>query len=280
MRAAIPFLALLLPAAAPAATTADLAELFAADRGFAAAAQDRPLPAALAAMFADHVVMIAGGVPTHVRGKAAAEAKLAAGGADAQGEWAPAGGGISADGSHGYTYGRLTVRVPGRPVAIQKYLSWWEKGPDGWRVAAFVRRAGAAGPIAAAPPVIGRARHTDDAAGTLRAAEQAFSDRAQRIGLRAAFAEFGRAESINIGAAPGIAIGADAIAAGVAGPDPTSPVSWRADEVRAAPSGDLGISIGHIRFNGPPPAGAPAAIPFFTIWARPEAADPWRYVAE
>jgi hypothetical protein len=29
-----------------------------------------------------------------------------------------------------------------------------------------------------------------------------------------------------------------------------------------------------------PAAGQPAAFPFFTVWHRPDAAAPWRYVAE
>lgn len=273
--------ALLLPAAAFAATPADYEALLAADGAFAEAGRDKPLPEALTAMFAEDVVMVAGGEPTHVRGRAAAAAQLAGKNADARAIWAPVGGGVSADGRHGYSYGGMRVRAPGKPEVAVKYLSYWVKGPAGWRVAAYARRGSPEpAPLAAAPPVIGRARHRDDAAATLTAAEQAFSDRAQSVGLRAAFAEFGRPDSINIGAAPGIAIGATAIAEGVAGPEPVSPLSWRADEVRVAASGDMGLSIGHIRFNGAPPPGAPAAIPFFTVWARPEAADPWRYVAE
>lgn len=281
MRFILALLALLVPAALAAATPADLDRLLAADRAFAEAARDRKLPEALSATFADDVVMIAGGSPSHVRGRAAATAKLAERNAEATAEWAPVGGGISADGQHGYSYGGMTVRAPGKPDTQLKYLSYWVKGPAGWRVAAYARRgAPEVKPLVSAAPVIGKARRKDDAAATLTAAEKAFSDRAQQVGLRAAFAEFGRPDSVNIGAAPEIAVGADKIAQGVGGPEPTSPLSWSADEVRVAASGDMGLSIGHIRFNGAPPPGAPEAIPFFTVWARPEAGDPWRYVAE
>ena len=59
-----------------------------------------------------------------------------------------------------------------------------------------------------------------------------------------------------------------------------SPVSWSADDVLVAPSGDFGVTFGMIRPNGPPPEGQPAAIPFFTIWMRDGPDQPWRYVAE
>ena len=47
-----------------------------------------------------------------------------------------------------------------------------------------------------------------------------------------------------------------------------SPVSWAPDRVVVAASGDLGVTIGMIRPNEPPPAGAAPGFAFFTIWYR------------
>lgn len=277
----LPFV--LIAAAAPAATQADLDALLAADRAAGKAAEGREPAEALSALFDEDVVLVAGRQPIYARGKAAARARLLEN-PDNKGAtiaWSPVGGGISADAAHGYTYGQMTVTPAGKPATALKYLAYWVKTPAGWRIAALSRRP-LEKPVAlaAAAPVIGVARHDDEAAKSLAAAEQSFSDEAQKIGLRAAFAQYGRAESVNIGAAPEIAVGAARIAEGVAGPEPTSPVVWNADDVRVAPSGDLGLSFGHIRLKQAPPAGAPDAFPFFTIWARPAAGDPWRYVAE
>lgn len=279
--AALP--ALIVASAAPAATRADLEALLARDRAAGAAAARTDLLDALGALFDDDVVLVAGKNPIYARGKAAALARLAENPDNraAKVGWAPVGGGIATLGDQGYSYGRMTVTPPGKPPVAFKYLAYWVKTPAGWRIAALSRRADAQPvALAAAAPVIGTARHKDDAAAGLKAAEQGFSDLAQKVGLRAAFAAQGRAESINIGAAPAIAVGAAQIAAGVGGPEPTSPLAWSADDVRVARAGDMGLSFGRIRFNGTPPPGAPEAIPFFTIWARPQPGDPWRYVAE
>lgn len=284
MRYLITSMAVIVAVPAPAfASEADYRNLLEADRAWSALAQGKSVVDGLSEMFDRQAVLVTGGTADLVRGPAAIRAKLAERpGNDSAGvEWSPVGGGISADGSQGFTYGALTVRPKDGAAIPQKYLSYWVKRPEGWRVFAY-KRIGRrqAGPLTAAPPVLGRpGRRGDNAAATLKAAEKAFSDEAQRIGLRAAFQKWGRPDSVNIGAAETIAIGAQAIGEGVAGPEPGSPVSWAADEVLVAASGDMGLSYGVLHFKTPPP-GQPSTIPFMTIWARPRAGDPWRYVAE
>jgi ketosteroid isomerase-like protein len=275
--------ALIVASAAPAATKADLDALLAQDRAAGRAAAGTDMLGALGALFDDDVVLVAGRHPIYARGKAAALARLAENPDNKQARvsWAPVGGGIATLGDHGYSYGRMTVTPAGKPAVTSKYLAYWVKTAAGWRIAALSRRPDAMPvELAVAGPVIGTARYSDDARSGVKAAEQGFSDLAQKIGLRAAFAASGRAESINIGGAPAVAVGAAKIAEGVAGPEPTSPVTWNADDARVSKAGDMGLSFGRIRFNGAPPPGAPEAIPFFTVWARPNAGDPWRYVAE
>lgn len=280
-RLVIGFAALCPAISAPAATGLDA--LLAADRAHAVAAKDKNLVAGLSAIFDAEAVMVSGGATDLIRGAEAIRARLEARPENltAKAEWEPVSGGVSADGSHGYTYGSFTLRPEsGAPVA-QKYLAYWVKRPQGWRVFAY-KRIGRreATPLNTAPAVIGTGPARRDApARSLAASEKAFSDEAQRIGLRAAFTKWGRAESVNIGAADAVAVGAEAIGAGVAGPEPGSPVTWAADQLLVAPSGDMGVTYGLLHLNTPA-TGQPATIPFFTVWARPKPSDPWRYVAE
>lgn len=279
--------ALAIPHAAAAAQPALVAQsayqdLLAADRAWSNAAQGRNLVDGISAMLDTDAVLVSGGSPTLIRGSKAIRERLATRPENltAQAEWQPVGGGISADGTQGFTYGGLTLRPKDGAPVTQKYLAYWVKRPEGWRVFAY-KRAGQREkvPLAAAPPVLGSGSRADDAAATLSAAEKAFSDEAQTIGLRAAFQKWGRPDSVNIGGADAIAIGAEAIGIGVAGPEPGSPVTWAADEVLVAPSGDMGLSYGLLHAKSPP-EGQPASIPFLTVWARPKPGDPWRYVAE
>lgn len=276
-----------LPAqAAPADVAADL---MAADRTFSAAAAQVDLPDAFAAMFDDTIVMPRPNASL-VTSRADARAALAANPANqgARAEWAPVRAGISADGQHGFTFGYMTVRKAGAPDRQAKYLAYWVKTPEGWRVAAYKRApkpegAGTAPmepllPAKLVAPVKDLAR-VEMLGRSLAAAEEAFSDEAQTIGLGAAFRKNGRADAMNMGREAAFRIGAEAIG-GDMGSDPVSPVSWSADGVLVASSGDLGVTWGMIRANAPPPEGQPAAIPFFTIWYRPSPSDPWRYVAE
>ncbi|NNM77171.1 hypothetical protein HJG53_09680 [Sphingomonas sp. ID1715] len=274
--------AVVAPAALQAATPARLTPLLEADRAWSRAAQGRNLVDGLSAMFDEYGVLVGGGSPELARGPAAIRARLAARPENATStvEWQPVGGGISTDGTQGFTYGALTVRPKEGAPLLQKYLAYWVKRPAGWRVFAY-KRVGrqAAGELRVAPAIIGTSRHRDDAIATLKQSEKAFSDEAQQIGLRAAFKKWGRPDSINIGAEEAVAIGSEAIGNGVGGPEPTSSVTWAADEALVAGSGDMGLSYGLLHLNKPE-AGRPATIPFFTVWARPRAGDPWRYVAE
>jgi hypothetical protein len=118
---------------------------------------------------------------------------------------------------------------------------------------------------------------------SLDEAERSFSQEAQRIGLGPAFAKHGSADAVNLGgpAEAGFVVGSENIGRAVSGgsSETSSPVSWAPDRVIVASSGDLGVTIGMIRQNEPV-SGQPPAVPFFTIWRRPNTAAPWRYIAE
>lgn len=263
-------------------------ELLAADRMFSAKSANTDLVSGLSAMFDDKVVMpAASGLAI---GEAAVVAALKANAAN-QGvtaDWTPVRGGISADGQHGFTFGYMTIRKRGAADRQAKYLSYWVKTSEGWRVAAYKRAPKPAGqgtaPMEPLVPATLVSPAKDPAlverlGRSLAAAEKGFSDEAQKIGLGAAFSKHGRADAMNMGREAGFTIGAEAIGGGF-GPETVSPLNWSADGVLVASSGDLGVTWGTIRTNAPPPEGQPAAIPFFTIWYRESASDPWRYVAE
>ena len=275
------------PAAAQDSPQAALDGLLAADRAFSEQAAGRDVVDGIAATFGADVVM-----PTRqgmVSGREAVIAALRAN-ANYQGQharWRPIRGGISADGQHGFTFGYLDVEGASPERAGRRYLAYWVRAPEGWRVAAYkqaIRQPGEVlrEPLAPALPARLVAPSPGAVAGHVRsvsAAESAFSERAQQVGLRTAFTEFGRADAMNMGGRSGFVIGNQAIGGGFPEAS-TSPLHWGADRALAASSGDLAVTIGTIRPNAAPPAGQPEEIPFFTIWRRDDPSQPWRYIAE
>ncbi|MEA3045616.1 MAG: hypothetical protein QOH47_3454 [Sphingomonadales bacterium] len=271
---------------------ADVESLLAADRAFSAAAARAGSAAdGFAPMLDADVVMPVPGTGL-VAGRDAVVAVFRASPAFRAGRlsWAPVRGGVSADGSQGFTYGFLTLGG-GDPVRRnRKYLAYWVRRPAGWRVAAYrqiVREPGEVSRAMLAPSLPGFvARPSRDAARieahrlTLHAAERAFSDRAQNVGLRAAFREFGSGDAMNMFSGAGFAIGLDAITANFPEGVTTSPVTWATERSFVASSGDLGVSIGTIRTNAPGADGRPDSFPFFTVWRRDGPHAPWRYIAE
>ena len=204
--------------------------------------------------------------------------------------WAPIRGGVSADGMHGFTFGYMTLhRIDGTTVPL-KYLSYWVRDTSGWRILSWKRRPRPEGDVPTAimapfVPAAGVAATSDTTvingfAASLAAAEQAFSDDAQQIGIGPAFAKWGRADAVNMGGPADTVwvVSAEAIGRSIGAGDTTttSPVHWNADQVFVASSGDLGITFGMIRVH----VGDAPPMPFFTIWARDSATGEWRYIAE
>jgi ketosteroid isomerase-like protein len=273
---------------------AEVEQLLAADRAFSAAAARAPSAAdGLAPMFdAEAVMPVPGPGPGFATGRDAVVAAFRDSPAFREGRlsWAPIRGGISADGLHGFTYGYLSLSGGDPARRNRKYLAYWIRRPGGWRVAAYRQLPRAPGEVATAmlPPSLPAftARPTTGLArieahrASLHAAEQAFSDRAQHIGLRAAFREYGRADAMNMGGPGPIQVGLDAVTAGFPEGETISPVSWGTERSFVASSGDLGVSIGIIRGNSPAADGQSPRFPFFTIWRRDRPGAPWRYVAE
>ena len=279
------------PAAARIAQ-ANVDALLAADRAFSAAAARAPSAAdALAAMFDADIVAPIPGRSLVVGREALLEILRAAPGFSEPGiSWAPVRGGISADGSQGFTFGFLTLANGDPARRNRKYLAYWVRRPQGWRVVAWravPRQPGEVSTAMMAPSLPGfAARERDDATtiaahrASLADAERAFSDRAQLVGLRVAFREYGREDAMNMYRGTGFDVGLDAISGNFDAAETTSPVSWSTERSFVASSGDLGVSIGTIHTNRPGTEGRPDSFPFFTIWRRDSPQAPWRYIAE
>jgi ketosteroid isomerase-like protein len=281
------------PAATPAAA---VEELLQADREFSRLSSATTVANGIAPMLADNVIMPQpGGI--FVEGKDAVIATLKKNPRSEKATltWTPVRGGISADGQHGFTFGYMTMRVPDSADVPMKYLSYWIKTPQGWRVAGYKRAQRPPGEVSLAmlPPALPDklVPASTDAARieafrrSVADAEKAFSDEAQKIGLPAAFRKNGSEDAVNMAgpASPGFVIGATAIGNSMedGSPPSPSPVSWAGDKaVLVSSSGDLGVTFGIIRTNQPDANGKYGEYAFFTVWRRPTVNDRWLYIAE
>lgn len=269
-------------------------ELLAADRAFASAARQHGLITALSAMFAEDVALTHAGGIAYGRIKAIEALQATPINAGARIEWTPARVSVSGDGRHGFTAGFMTLHRADNTTTPLKYLGYWEKQKDGWRLLAYKRGvAKMPAPAIEVTYVLPKqivAPATDAATieryrESLAEAERSFSRDAQTMGIGPAFKQYGDPEAINLGG-PDVAtwlLGNDQVATGVGSGAPTnsSPVSWGPEKTIVAASGDFGVTIGYIVPNKPGPDGkTPAGQPFFTIWKRDSLKEPWRYIAE
>jgi len=266
-------------------------ELLAADRAFSATSAVTTVVPGLTPMFSADVIMPGPG-GTFARGVAAVVDALKANPDNLTGrvDWTPIRGGISADGLQGFTFGFMTLRKADGTTVPLKYMTYWVKGAEGWRAAAYKRARRPEGDVsltlmpASLPPALVAPTVVTDAMRTgLVAAERAFSDEAQQIGLGPAFAKFGRPDAVNLGGPgnAGYVVGADAIAklVGAGQPATGSPLAWSCETPIVASSDDLGVSIGFIRPNKSPSDGSTLPpSPFFTIWRKLNGV--WKYIAE
>lgn len=279
-------------------TPADMArELINADRAFAAAAARDDVVTALGRMFARDIVLPVRGSASFAHGRDSALAALRrdAENATARLEWVPIRAGVSADGMHGFTYGYTTLRRGDGTTVPGKYVAYWAREDDQWRVSVYRRVGRPAGEVSLAerPPALPTrlVAAVDDSAGRRRLLEElaenerAFSREARGgPAIGDAFARYGDPSAANVGNGAEFTFGAAAIGASVqAGIAPGTTITWGPDEARVASSGDLGVTLGIITVRRHLAGGGPAQesrFPFFTIWRRDDVRAPWRYVAE
>lgn len=264
-------------------------DLIATDRGYAQRAKNANVVDALGGMFAADVFFVGYGAIHPGRDSALARLRAVPENVTGRLEWAPIRGGVSGDGQHGFTYGFMTLYRADSTKTAMKYLSYWVKKPDGWKVAVFKRGARGDGeaPTALREPSLPSksVAPTKDAmivaqhAKALGDAERDFSALAGKIGLGAAFTQNAAPDAMNMGGPiPNFLFGPQEIGAGVgAGETGPSTLTWGPDTVLVASSGDLGVTIGWI--NIPARDNQPARrVPFNTIWKK--VGGVWKFVAE
>ena len=262
-------------------------QLLAADRAFSTAGAKANIVDSIGGMLTENAVMPTPKLDFAIGKSAIIETlKSNPANANATAEWSPVRAGISADGTQGFTYGFMFIHETGKPDRRAKYLSYWIRRPEGWRVAFYKRALSAEGNVTtrlepAVPEelVEPNPQRLQENLASLKAAEQAFSDRAQEVGVGPAFLEFGSEDAMNMGSGSDFTFGNTAIAK-LVGEGNRTPITWGPDKgALVASSGDLGVTWGYIRPKEPK-AGEPAAFPFFTVWRKAAPDQPWRYVAE
>jgi hypothetical protein len=286
--------ALLIVSSSASAQTTDprkaVDELLAVDREHAKRARNTNVVDALGGMFADDVFLSAYGAFHPGRDSALARLRAVPENLTARIEWSPIRGGISGDGQHGFTYGFMTlVRADSTKLPL-KYVAYWIRKPEGWKVAVYRRAPRAEGAVPAAMrdpsipekvvPVTRDAAVVARHAKSLGDAERDFSTLAGKIGLGPALTQNAAPDAMNVGGGQSadFLYGPEAIGAGVgAGETGPSTLTWGPDTVLVASSGDLGVTIGHI--NAPASGNQPARrLPFFTVWKK--VGGVWKFVAE
>jgi hypothetical protein len=106
-----------------------------ADRGFSAAGAGKSAVESISAMFADDVILPGPG-PAFTDGRAGAIEALKANADNVTGRvtWSPVRGGISADGTHGFTFGYMTMTKADGTSVPMKYLDQTGGGVAGRRL--------------------------------------------------------------------------------------------------------------------------------------------------
>ena len=208
-------------------------------------------------------------------------------------QWRPLGGGVSRDGSGGYTYGIATVATPngeGPPtIRSDRYIAFWRRGGDGsWRVIAYADVGGpslsanASVPSAELPPTttLPRGRRAD-AVRQVRQADSAFALAADLQGTGFAFAQFVAPQGVVFSGSE-IVIGTDAVRALFDEQQRAGgTLNWRPVYAEAAESGDLGFTVGEYVFTG---RGATGTVvqrfgKYLTVWKK-QADGEWRFVVD
>jgi hypothetical protein len=141
-------------------------------------------------------------------------------------------------------------------VAPGKYLAYWARQQDGWRLLAYKRTSAKAAPpsieLGYVLPTQIVTTKADSAAiernrESLAEAERSFSRDAQTIGIGPAFKQYGSPDAINLGGPDAVTfvMGNDAIGnqVGSGAPPNASPVNWGPEKTIIADSGDFGSNI-------------------------------------
>jgi ketosteroid isomerase-like protein len=272
------------------------AALLAADRAYAEAAAATNVLDGLTAPFADDVRYIPFGFNI-VTGRAATRAFLATNPANAVSTftWTAVRADVSSDGTAGYTYGYADLHIPATgtqpaQTRVGKYIAFWKRGAEGWKIVAYVRNPRPEGAVSTTPPAgfeTPDEKHRryfpdTDAASALQqimATDLAFSD-AGESDLPGAFASYAAEDGAVLGGPPSIIFGRQAIRGDIQPPPPQYSFTWAPTDGDAAASGDLGYTIGRALTQDRTGADPNRYYShYLTIWQRQNSGE-WRFVMD
>ena len=281
-------------AARVAARDDRLSALLAADRAHAAASASS-LVAGFPASLADDAVFLYPGRPI-AQGRDAADALLRSlpNAAGRTMTWRPVLGGVSADGTRGYTvgYGERQGMTESSASPWIKYIAFWRRDDAGhWRVAAWALSGGAPGapdtaPAACSSSGVGVASAASASGGeaaaatastrdAVRRADSSFAALAARAGAAEAFGTYVADGGASLGGGAELTCGRDAVRRSFASVAPGALV-WEPRLADGAASGDLGFTVGVATIRGELTSHYSK---YLTVW-RKQPGGEWRFVAD
>jgi ketosteroid isomerase-like protein len=245
-----------------------------------------------ATVLASDVVYLRGGLPL-VRGRTAALAIAAAESIETATavHWQPVRAEASRDGRSGYSYGYAvysTAHLPSPSVRIDRYIAFWRREEQGWRVSAYAETYGTP-PQALLLPAAARVFTIADvpmargpgAIDAIREADTQFSHAASTLGTGKAFGRYA-ADDAQVFSGPGEFIsGPEAIMESFGPPTSGSSLRWHPVAGEISRSGDLGYTVGNAVFTGHREDGAPEVgySKYLTVWKKQRDGS-WRFVAD
>jgi ketosteroid isomerase-like protein len=244
--------------------------LRAADAGASAAAFKRGFAEALPLDVTDDAVLLWESAPV-ISGRAAIHQLLSAQPA-VRVSWQPFRVLVSRDGKFGVTFGATSKYTDGSgPPTNARYISVWRRvAPDGWKMVANAQ-IGLVNPdsVKVSPTVGEEVTTPQKTQNPFAAADIAFARMALDSGAPAAFYHYAAPDGMTFAGTGELNIGPPAIRARLTeGPAGAAKWAWRPIATIAAPSGDLGATIGtaEIRFGSKPSDVFYSK--YITIWKR------------
>ena len=241
--------------------------------------------------FAEDAVYLRGGLPI-VRGiraiRAVVGADPAAAGVTIR--WQPVRAEVSRDRSSGFSYGYTILGGRGEEASLRvdRYIAFWQKGPDGWRIAGYAETYGSP-PVPLLLPAPAADGALADVAmsamhapvDALRAADVAFAREAERLGAGEAFGRYAAPDAQIFSAAGEFITGPEAITASFGQSTTNSSFTWQPVYGELSASGDLGFTVGNAVVTVERPDGAAVVrySKYLTVWKRQRDGQ-WKYVVD
>lgn len=267
-------------------------ELLQADIGRADSVARLGYPAGLTSAFAKDVLYLRGGLPI-LRSRAAALAVVSAEpvGATTAVRWQPVRAETSADRESGFSYGFAIYGhgTAGAPtLRVDRYIAFWRKEPEGWRIVAYAETYGSPPPVLSLPRGVADSVLADvgmsrrrGAVDELRVADEDFSRAATSLGPGAAFGRFAAQDAQMFSPTGEFITGPTAITGSFGPATEGTSLVWHPVEGEASKAGDLGFTVGNAVFTGVREDAAPVVrySKYLTVWKR-QRDGTWRFVVD